>query len=159
MDENTFPKGQWIITASKTHPAYFIYRLKKGKVAIYKDGKKLNEMEVKEGDKPKLLGVLAVLSGDRRHTASIKTESTVEVDKIYIDHLMGIIKNETLARVREEVNAIIESIQLINSIEKMKNRLAEIGKVRLSIPSNVHGDALDLFEELKSLYEQLSENK
>ncbi len=158
MDEKTFPKGQWLITESDT-PAYFIYRLKKGKVSIYTKGKKINEMEVREGDKPKLLGFIAVLRGDRRHTASVKTESTVEVETIYVDHLMGIIKNETPANIRKDVDAVIESIQLINSIESMKNKLAEIGKIRLSIPSNAQVNALELFDELKSLYERLLQNK
>jgi hypothetical protein len=158
MDEKTFPKGQWLITESNT-PAYFIYRLKKGKVSIYSNGKKINEVEVGDGDKPKLLGFIAVLRGDRRHSASVKAESTVEVETMYIDHLMGIIKNETPANVRQDVDAVIESIHLFNSIESMKSRLAEIGKIRLSIPSNAKADTLELFDELKSLYERLSQNK
>jgi hypothetical protein len=157
MDEKTFPTGHWLISESNT-PAYFIYRLKKGKVSIYTNGKKINEMEVKAGDKPKLLGVVGVFRGDRKHAASVKTESTVEVDTMYIDHLLGIIKHETPENIREDVHAVIESIQLINSIETMNNRLAEIGKIRLEIPSNAKGDALELFEELKSLYESLSKN-
>lgn len=158
MDEKTFPKGHWLISESNT-PAYFIYKLKKGKVSIYTNGRKVNEMEVRDGDKPKLLGVLAVLRDDRRKMASVKTESPVEVESIYIDHLLGIIKNETPASVRKDVDAVIESIQLINSIKVQETRLAEIGKIKLSIPSNATGDALELFEELKSLYESLSKNK
>ncbi|MBI3582236.1 MAG: hypothetical protein HY098_09235, partial [Nitrospinae bacterium] len=47
MDEKTFPKGQWLITESAT-PAYFLYKLKKGKVSIHTHGKKINEIDVKE---------------------------------------------------------------------------------------------------------------
>ncbi|MBI3582237.1 MAG: cyclic nucleotide-binding domain-containing protein [Nitrospinae bacterium] len=158
MDEKTFPRGQWLITEGNT-PAYFIYRLKKGKVSIYTNGKKINEMEVREGDKPKLLGVIAAFRDDRRHTASVKTESTVEVEMLYVNHLKGVLKFEMPSKIRKDVDAVLESIQLFNSMETIKNRLAEIGKIRLSIPSNAHVNALELFDELKSVYERLLQNK
>lgn len=158
MDEKTFPKGHWLISESNT-PAYFIYRLKKGKVSVFTNGKKINEMEVRDGDEPKLLGVLAVLRDNRMHQASVKAESPVEVEMIYIDHLIGIIKNETPANVRKDVDAVIESIQLMNSIKTQEDRLAEIGKIRLSIPGNTKDLALEMFDELKSLYEGLSKER
>ena len=157
MYEKTFPKGLWLIT--EDNPAYFIFRLIKGRVSIYTHGKKVNELEVKEGEKSKLLGIIAILRGDRKHAASVRTESPVEVETIYIDQLLGIIRNETPANVQTDLAAMIESIQLYNSIESMQNRLAEIGKISFSIPSGSRGDVLELFEELKSLYEHLSRKK
>ena len=153
MEMKTFDKGQWLITEDV--PAYFIYRLKKGRVSIHWKGKKVGDVEVAEGKTPRLIGNLGLFSNERKHTASIKAETAVEVEPIYIDHLLGLIKNETPQRIKSDVEAVIESIRLMDTIRNARERLTEIGKIKLTVQVNAKGELLEAFDELIVLYQRL----
>jgi len=78
MSIETIERGQWIFM-EKSLPGYFIYRLLEGKVSIYHHGSKINEIEIKRGDKPALIGMISALRPDGMHIASVRSESQLRV--------------------------------------------------------------------------------
>ncbi len=153
MGSKTLNKGQWLITEGDSR-MFHLYRLIEGRVSIHSKGKKINEVEVKPGGTPRVLGILALFN-DRKPTASVRAETDVEVETPYMDHIMGLIRNE-LPLNRDDLSAVIESIELYSAIERARGRLAEIGTVKLSVPAKGKGEVREVFNELKELYETLS---
>lgn len=156
MGSKTLNKGQWLITEGDTR-MFHLYRLIEGRVSVHSKGKKINEIEVKPGGTPRVLGILALFN-ERKPTASVRAETDVEVETPYMDHIMGLIKNEMPIN-RDDLAAVIESIELYSSIERARGRLAELGSIKLSVPPKGKGEVKEVFNELKELYEKLSDRE
>lgn len=154
----TISANQWLITADDI-PAYFMFKLLQGKVSIYSSGVKVNELEVKEGQEPALLGLLAALREDRLHTASIKAETQLKVVRVYMDHIRGILKNEIPENVRKDLAATIDVVVTNDKIESLKAKLAAAPKVKVQIPSNVSGEAASILRQISGLYDKITGGK
>lgn len=151
----TIGANQWLITADDI-PAYFMFKLVQGKVSIYSSGVKVNELEVKEGQEPAILGLHAALRDDRLHTASIKADTQLKVVRVYMDHIRGILKNEIPENVRKDISAAIDVIVTNDKIESLKAKLAAAPKVKVQIPTNVSEEAASVLRQISGLYDRIS---
>jgi predicted hotdog family 3-hydroxylacyl-ACP dehydratase len=154
----TIEANQWLITADNI-PAYFMFKLLQGKVSIYSGGVKVNELEVKKGKAPIMLGLLAALRDDRLHTASIKAETELKVTRIYIDHIRGILKNEIPEKVRKDISAVIDAVVANDKIESLKAKLAATPKVKVQIPANASEEVASILRQISGLYGKITGGK
>jgi hypothetical protein len=154
----TIEANQWFISADDI-PAYFMFKLLQGKVSIYSNGVKVNELEVKEGQDPAILGLHAALREDRLHTASIKSETQLKVVRVYMDHIRGILKNEIPENVRKEISAAIDVIVIHDKIESLKSRLAAAPRVTVEIPASVSQEAASILRQISGLYDRVTAKK
>lgn len=154
----TINANQWLITADDI-PAYFMFKLLEGKVSIHSSGVKVNELEVKAGQEPAILGLHAALRDDRLHTASIKAETELKVVRIYMDHVRGILKNEIPENVKRELSAAIDIIVTNDKIESLKAKLATAPKVKVQVPPNVSGEVASILRQISGLYDRITGGK
>ncbi len=152
MTIETIEAGKWIVTEGEV-PAYFIYKLCKGEVPIYKNAEKIREIEIKDGEKPIMIGLTALLRDDRMHMASVKAETDVVVDKHYVDQIRGILKNEVPGEIKNDITTMTDSIITANEMIRLKNKLKDLGHVDLEIPDSVSAGTHEVLSELKRLYE------
>ena len=137
-------------------PNYFcIYKLLKGKVSIHSSDQKIAEVEVKKGGKPIILGMIAALRHDRKHIASVRTETEVEAIRIYIDQARGILSNEVPKKLRGDVAMMIDAIVLKNDIKSMQQKLAKFAPIKPKLPKTVRPDVRELVNELIKLYQEV----
>ena len=151
MSIETIDPGKWIFT-ERSLPGYFIYRLLEGKVSVFHSGTKINEIEVKSGDKPVLVGMISTLRQDGLHIASIRTETPIKVERIYSDQIRGILNNEIPEETKASVHSMVEAIILRNDIESLKAKLANISVAELKTPDNVSKEVKETLESIASLY-------
>lgn len=156
MTQEKIGPNQWLFV-EMSNPGYFIYRLLSGKVSIYMGGAKINEIEVKEGGKPALLGIFCALRKDRMHTASVKTDTDVTVERVYVDQVMGALRNDVPEDMRDKLSAMIDTIIVKNEIESLKNKLKGIPKVSVDVPEGLRDDIQEVLGEIKSLYDKFSD--
>lgn len=156
MESTKIPAGKWIITEGGL-PAYSAFKVLKGSASVYKHGEKVNEISVGEGDEPVFLGIIAALRQDRLNTASVFTESELEVEEISIDQLWGILNNEMPNEIRETVTLMINAISLKNDIDSLTRRLKALPHVELSIPSELREEGKVVLKEVQVLYADLIE--
>ena len=153
----TIGANQWFISADDI-PAYFMFKLLQGKVSIYSSGVKVNELEVKAGQEPAILGLHAALRDDRLHTASIKSDTELKVVRVYMDHIRGILKNEIPENVRKDISAAIDVIVTHDKIESLKAKLASAPKVKVLIPANVSEEATSILRQISGLYDRIAKS-
>jgi CRP-like cAMP-binding protein len=155
MDERiTIKPGEWIITEGNI-PAYYVYELIKGRVSVYRNGSKVNEIEVKEGDPPVFLGIISAMRDDRARAASVRTETEVTAVMHSLDHICGILKNEIPANIRSDINTMIEAILTKNDIDRMTDHLKSLSKVSVDVPENLRDEAKAVVNEIIKLYKKL----
>jgi hypothetical protein len=154
----TISANQWLITADDI-PAYFMFRLLQGKVSIYSSGVKVNELEVKEGQEPAILGLHAALRDDRLHTASIKSDTQLKVVRIYMDQIRGILQNEIPESAKKDIATAIDTIVTNDKIESLKAKLTTAPKVKVQIPSNVSGEVASILRQISGLYDRITGGK
>lgn len=151
----TIEANQWLITDDGI-PAYFMFKLLQGKVSVYSRGVKVNELEVKEGQPPVVLGIIAALRDDRMHTASIKAESKLKVVRIYIDHIRGILKNEIPENIKKDISVAIDAIVANDKIESLKAKLAASPKAKVQIPSGLGEEAAAVLRQISGMYDRVA---
>lgn len=151
----TIQAGQWIFTEGGV-PEYSIYRLLEGKVSVHKSGRKIRELDIKKGDDPVTLGITAILRNDRMHMASVRAETDVKVDRIYIDHIRGILQNEVPKEMKGDIDTMISGINLGNEIVSLVSRFADLPKVDIEISDNSSPETVWVLSEIKRLYELIS---
>ena len=145
--------GQWLFTEDSV-PGSIIYKLIKGKVSIYKGDKRINIIEVAEGMKPRLIGVISALTSDKSRSASVVTDTDVEVETMYSDHIKGILKSDVPQDMRSEIDAIIKSIVVRDKIKHLQRELSEISPPeKLDIPDNLNPEVSEVLSELMEVYE------
>ncbi|MBR34033.1 MAG: hypothetical protein CMH78_00815 [Nitrospinae bacterium] len=155
MTVETIKAGQWLFNAGCV-AEYCIYKLITGKVSIYKSGKKIREVEMKEGMKPIILGITAVLRDDLTHQASVKTETDVQVKRIYVDQIKGILANEIPDSLKKYIETLTESIVMGNEILCMIYKFSETPRINLKIPSDAGSETQEILSELKRLYDLIT---
>ena len=164
MSRKTFKAGGWLFKEGDVPrsiiykltgiPRHIIYKLIKGKVSIYKGDKRINIIEVAEGMKPRLLGVISALTSDRSRSVSVVTDTDVEVEIMYSDHIKGLLKNDMPPEVRDDIEAIIKSIVVRDKIKQLQRELFDISpSEKLDIPNNVNPEVSELLSELMEVYE------
>jgi len=158
MSIEKFGTNQWLITAGGV-PAYFIYRLLKGRVGIYDEGVKVATVEVKEGDNPKFIGFMATLSKDLVHRASVRTETEIEVDTHYIDHVRGLLAHDVSEKMQDDIQNMIEIISAVNQVRSLQKRISNMTKIELTIPENTNPELKDILDELDRLYKEVCADK
>lgn len=157
MDKKMFSKGDWIITENET-PACFLYRLKKGTVSIHENGNMINTVEVEEGGKSILLGILAVLREERLHKASVRAESDVEVEQVYIESLRNHIGRDVPESFRNDLDLMIDTILINNRIKSLKNSFAERELVTQKMFEDTPEELFEVFDQLAGMYESSLQN-
>ncbi|MBI5185521.1 MAG: cyclic nucleotide-binding domain-containing protein [Nitrospinae bacterium] len=150
MKKETFEAGQWLLTEGNF--AYFLYKLTKGTVSIYYKDKKIGTHEVKKGNPPMILGILAALKKDRQHLASVKTETEVEVEVLNFDHIQGLLKNDVPKGLRDEIDTMIQAITLEDQIKRCQQELSELNRVDLKIPDKIDAEVKCILTAIKELY-------
>lgn len=158
METETIKAGEWIITEGGPIPQYFIYKLLKGNVAIFKRGKKVRDVEIKEGEKPIMIGITAVLREDRKHMASVKAVTDVEVERIYFDQVIGVLANEMPKEVKQNLSVMVKSITMGNEIICMLHEFYDIPRVTIEIPDNIDDNPTEILKEIKRLYALINED-
>jgi CRP-like cAMP-binding protein len=153
-ESRTIKKGEWIIVEGDI-PAYFLYKLTKGKVGIYEEHEEITSVEVKEGERPKFLGFMSTLSEDRKHRASVKTESEVQVDIIYADHIRALLQHDVPAAMRKNIDTMIETIQIGDRIKGLRKHLSEMPEVDIAIDSGFDPELKEVLDELRTLYQRI----
>jgi CRP-like cAMP-binding protein len=151
MSVETVERGQWIFL-ERSLPGYFIYRLLEGKVSIYHSSSKINEIEVKRGDKPVLIGMISALRPDGLHIASVRSETQLKVERIYSDQVRGILHNEAPESAKKELKTIIDTIIVRNEIEALKNRLKTLSAADVKIPDNLSAELKEVLDNINDLY-------
>lgn len=151
MEQETIEAGMWIITEGGS-PGSFIYKLNKGKVSIWTHGERIRTIEVESLADSVFLGVIAALRKDRMNIASVLTETEVEVEKISIDQVWGVLNNETTAELRNKIDTMIEAIYLSNEIESLKRRLASLPLVNIDPPDDLRIEGKVMLDEIQRLY-------
>ena len=139
-------------------PGYFIYRLLEGKVSIHHSGARINEIEVKKGDKPVLIGMISALRPDGLHIASVRSESKLQVERIYSDQVRGILNNEVPDGTKADLRMMIDTIVVRNEIEALKNRLKTIKNVEVQIPENLPEELREVLGNINTLYNNPESN-
>ncbi len=155
MNSQTIKSGQWMII-EEDHNSHTLFKLRKGKVGIFCDGEKIKTVEVKDGDKPIMIGFLATLREDSRPIASVKAETELEVDVLNASHLKGILKYDTPKNLKEDINIMIESIMIRNRLTILEKKLLKKPIVKLEIPQDINPEVSEVLTELSGLYEQVS---
>ena len=157
MSVETIEQGQWIFL-ERSLPGYFIYRLLEGKVAIFHSGSRINEVEVKKGDKPVLIGMISALRPDGLHIASVRSESKLQVERIYSDQVRGILNNEVPENTKADLRMMIDAIVVRNEIEALKNRLKTIKEVKVNVPDNLPDELKEVLNNIATLYNHPENN-
>ena len=154
MTIQNFRPNQWLISQGDV-PTYFLHKLLKGRVGIYEDGERIASVEVKEGMKPKVLGFISALSGDHKHRASVKTETEVEVDSIYVEHIWGLLLHDLPEDMRKDIDDMIESIYLGDHIKGLRRKLSNRSVIDLEIRPDFDDELVEILQELRLLYENI----
>ncbi len=149
MAQETIDAGQWIFTEGGQY-GYFMYKLIKGKVSVYSGGAKVNEITVNEGDAPVSLGIIAALREDGKHTASVKSETEIVVERVFLDQIRGVLRNEIPDEMKSDIDTMLNTILINNEINSLKARLAKLPKVSLEIPENLQSNSV--LQEIVRLY-------
>ena len=145
--------GQWLFTEDSV-PGNIIYKLVKGKISIYKGDKRINTIEVTDGMKPRLIGVVAALTSERERTVSVQTDTEVEVETMYIDYLKGLLKSDLSAEMQSDIDAIIKSIVVRDKIKRLQRELSSISPPeKLDVPDNLNPKVSEVLSELMEVYE------
>ncbi|MDH5679279.1 MAG: hypothetical protein OEZ28_11740 [Nitrospinota bacterium] len=151
MSVETIEQGQWIFL-ERSLPGYFIYRLLEGKVSIYHSGTKIGELDVKKGDKPVLIGMISALRPDGLHIASVRSESKLQVERIYSDQVRGILNNEVPDNTKSDLRMMIDTIVVRNEIEALKHKLKTIKPVNFQVPGGLPEDLQEVLQNIEKLY-------
>jgi len=157
MEIRTFKSGQWIITEGDI-PAYYIYKLLNGKVSYHEEGTKIREIEIREGDTPKIIGITAALRDDRLHHASIKAESDVKAQELSVDMIKGILKHDVPDTMKKQINIMTDAIVLGNHIKSLKRKMSVLPRIpdaQLKVTGDVHQEVSDLLSELNRIYSSI----
>ena len=144
--------GEWLIKEGDTSGIY-VYKLLQGKVSVREGDQKINTIEVKEGMKPKLIGVIAALSNSKR-TASVSTDTQVIFETISIDQIKNALKKEVTENVRKDVDAAIKAITMRDEIKRLQSKIAQLSlPEQLDVPDDVTPEVKEVLSELKEIYE------
>jgi len=155
LDEKiTIKPNEWIITEGNT-PAYYIYELLSGRVGVYRNGARVNEVVVKDGEDSVFLGIIAAMRDDRSRAASVKTETEVKAVMHSMDQIWGILRNEIPADIKSDINTMIEAIITKNDIDRMSDHLASLPKVSVEVPENLRAETKSIVNEVTRLYKSL----
>ena len=150
----TIGPGVWIMTEDLPNYFYF-YKLLKGKVSIHSRDQKINELEVKEGGKPIILGMIAALQKDRKHIASVRSETEIEVMRMDIDQTHGILTNDIPQNLKGDVITMVDTITVKNEIRSLQHKLEDLPNVNPELPSDMKPAVQELLSELISLYKDI----
>ncbi|VAX22966.1 hypothetical protein MNBD_NITROSPINAE02-1945 [hydrothermal vent metagenome] len=151
MTIETIKAGQWVVAEGGV-PEYSIYKLLSGTVSIYKSGSRIREVTINKGDKPIMIGITAIFRDDLMHMASVKAETDVEVDRIYIDQIRGTLANEIPKENKNDIAIMIKSITMGNELVSLVNKFYDLPKINLEIPTNVSTETEEILSEITRLY-------
>ena len=160
MSTQEISSGQWIYKEGTEHRDY-LHKLLKGKVSFYESDEKIASIEVEEGQEPRLIGVLSVLSGEfdpvgdaHKHTASVATESDVTCEKVAIGPLKHLLREELDEEKRNEIEAVVEAIIMRDKIKELQLKTSKLHlPEKFEYPENISPKVSEILHELQVLYE------
>jgi len=160
MSTKEISSGQWLYKEGTEHRDYF-HKLLKGKVSVYESDQKIASIEVVEGQEPRLIGVLSVLSGEHdpvgdahKHTASVATESNVTCETIAIRPLKHSLREELDEEKRNEVDAVVKAIIMRDKIKELQLKTSKLHlPEKFEYPENISPKVSEVLHELQVLYD------
>jgi len=150
MRKEKFSAGQWLLTEGNF--AYFLYKLVKGKVSVYQNETQIGGLDIKEGDNPVVLGILAALNKSRQHSASVKAETDVEVEVISYDAIQGMLAHDLPKEMKEDIDTAIKAIVLKDRMNVCNQELSKLPVVSLDIPGNINPEVAQVLTSIKAIY-------
>ena len=155
MGIRTIEADQWLVVQSEL-PAYFLYKLIKGRVGIYEDGERIDTVEVKGDRRPKLLNIISTLAKDHKRRIAVKTETEVKVDTAYQDYFWKLLSHEVPHEILEKIEKMIEAILLGDHIKSLRRKLSRKQVLEpLAIQETYSSDVTDLLYAIEGLYEHI----
>ncbi len=156
MGIRTIEADQWLIVQSDL-PAYFLYKLIKGRVGIYEDGEKIDTVEVKDEMRPKLLNIIATLAKDHKRRIAVKTETEVRVDTAYQEYFWKLLSHEVPHEILEKIEKMIEAILIGDHIKSLRRKLSRMQVLEpLDIQETYSSEVTDLLYAVEGLYEHIT---
>lgn len=153
MTLDTRKAGQWIITEGGNIPEYFIYRLLEGQVSIYKGGRKIRDIAIKAGQQSITLGITSCFSPNLRHMASVKADTDVKLERIYLEQIQGVLDHEVPVSIQPDIKTMVKAIVMGNEITSTVNKLSDLPKVNFQVPDDMSKETTEIVSEIKRLYE------
>ena len=155
MGRSTIKANQWLGVQSDL-PAYFLYKLIKGRVGIYEDGEKIDTVEVNEEMTPRLLNIISTLAKDHKRRIAVKTETEVEVDSAYQEHFWKLLSHEVPHDMLEKIEKMIEVILVGDHIKSLRRKFSKMQVVGpLAIQETFNTEVKDLLFAIEGLYEHI----
>jgi len=152
MSDEKIRAGQWLISEGQA-PLETMYRLRLGKVSIYKSGVKISEVTVKNGSPPVTLGLVALFNDDNAATTSIYSETDLEVDAVPSAVVRNMVSYKVGAETRDALLAMVRAIDAVNEIKYRIRQCAGQSGVQLRIPETAGPEASRLLSEVTKLYQ------
>ncbi len=155
MGIRTIEANQWLVVQSDL-PAYFLYKLIKGRVGIYEDGEKIDTVEVNEEMKPKLLNIISTLAKDHKRRIAVKTETEVKVDTAYQEHFWKLLSHDAPHDILEKIEKMIEAILIGDHIKSLRRKLSKMQVIEpFAIQETFNSEVTDLLFAIEGLYEHI----
>lgn len=154
-DVRNVSAGEWLITEGGL-PAYFLYKLTRGKVGVYEEGEKLRTIKAEAGAKPHYLGFMASIGPDNQHSLSVKAESDVVVEVYSVEHIRGLLRHDIPAAMQADIHNMIDTVVMGDHIKALRRHLARKPKIALRVDGGgISPDLQEVLEELSGLYEEI----
>ena len=151
MAIETIEAGRWLYAEGGV-PEYFIYKLIRGRVSVYRGGTKIREVAVTEGEPPKILGVSALLRDSRQHMSSVKAETDLEVERTGVEQIRGVLAAEIPAAMKQDVALMVKSIVLGNELVGKRNEFLALPTVQLELPDGLPEEIKGVLSEVQRVY-------
>ena len=163
MSIQEFRSGGWIFKEGATHGSH-IYKLLQGEVSIYEGDQKIATLKVKEGQKPRMIGVLSALSGEHDpvnkrhvHTSSVAANTDLTCETLDISFLRHSLREELDEDKKDEIEAVIKAIVMRRKISELKRKISNLPlPEKFKVPENISPEVSDVLHEIQKLYDGTS---
>jgi hypothetical protein len=124
----------------------------------------IGSIDVQEGQRPRLIGVLSVLSGEHdpvgdahKHTASVETSTDITCETIEIGPLKHSLREELDKDKRNEIDAIVKAIIMRDKIKLLQRQISQLPlPEKFEFPENISPGVSEVLHELQELYDGTS---
>jgi len=163
MSTKEIKSGQWLCKEGTVHRDYY-YKLLKGEVSVHESDQLMARIEVQEGQRPRLIGVLSVLSGQHdpvgdthKHTTSVTTDTDITCETIAIAPLKHSLREELDEDKRNEIEAIVKAISMRDKIKILQNKISQLPlPEKFEFSENISPEVSEVLHELQVLYDSTS---
>jgi hypothetical protein len=160
MPNKEFRSGSWLFKEGAGHGAN-VFRLIDGSISVYEGDQKIASVEVREGQKPRIIGVLSALIGENDHvnkrhvhTTSVAANTDLNCETIEITLIKRLLRNDLTDDKRGEIDNVVKAIIYRNKIKEFQGKLANLDlPTTFEVPEKVSPEISEVLDELRGLYE------